>query len=141
MHFSRYNHFQRRLIYFKHIQIPFLFHTHMSLQILMMYLHRYLRLTPALAVLMCVFMIIPPYLTSGPAAVTKETLTGTCDKWWWYNILYINNLDVGAGNCVGWVWYLANDMQFFILSPVFLYAFKVGKPYCHRVFSCGHATL
>ena len=97
----------------------------MSLQVLMMYLHRYLRLTPALAILMCFFMTLPPYLTSGPFAATNESLTGTCDKWWWYNILYMNN--VAKNRCVGWVWYLANDMQFFILSPIFLYAFKVSK--------------
>merc|ERR1719206_1260486 len=71
--------------------------------VLMMYLHRYLRLTPALAILMCFSMTLPLYLTSGPFAATKESLTGTCDKWWWYNILYINNFDARAkSSCVGW---------------------------------------
>ena len=94
-------------------------------QVLSMYLHRYLRLTPALGILMCFSMILPLYMTSGPWAATKETLEGTCDKYWWYNILYINNFNVDTIPCVGHVWYLANDMQFFLLSPIFLYAFKV----------------
>ena len=68
-------------------------------------------------------------MTSGPFAATKDTL-GKCDKYWWYNILYINNFKQDAGLCVGHVWYLANDMQFFLLSPIFLYAFKVGTGGC-----------
>jgi len=58
-------------------------------------------------------------------------LKNTCDKYWWYNILYINNFKKEAGACVGHVWYLANDMQFFLLSPIILYAYK-----CHELF--GH---
>ena len=99
----------------------------------MMYLHRYLRLTPALAILICFSMILPLYLTSGPWAEVPEE--GTCDRYWWYHILYINNFKIESLACVGHAWYLANDMQFFILSPLFLYAFKVFN---HFPFICIH---
>jgi len=93
----------------------------------MMYLHRYIRLTPALAILMGFATILPAYVaTDGPFGVTDVQLS-TCDKYWWYNLLYINNLNVDTMNCVGHVWYLANDMQFFILAPIMLYAFKKNK--------------
>ncbi|XP_036144092.1 nose resistant to fluoxetine protein 6 [Monomorium pharaonis] len=53
----------------------------------------------------------------------------TCAKYWWRNLLYINNFfDVDA-MCMSWSWYLANEMQFFviavatlILSTVYFYA-------------------
>jgi len=66
-------------------------------------------------------------MTSGPNAATEESLKGTCDTYWWYNILYINNFIKDAGKCVGHVWYLANDMQFFLLSPIILYTYKIHK--------------
>jgi len=90
-----------------------------------MYLHRYLRLTPALGVLMGFSMFLPVYMT--PFAYKSGSLNNTCDKYWWYNILYINNFKKDAGACVGHVWYLANDMQFFLLAPLFLYAFKQNR--------------
>ena len=101
-------------------------------QVLSMYLHRYLRLTPALGILMCFRSILPLYMTSGPWAATKESLKVLeCGKYWWYNILYINNFNVSTIPCIGHNWYLANDMQFFLLSPIFLYAFKVRSVCCH----------
>ena len=63
----------------------------------------------------------------GPRAL--QTVTGPtsahhfCEKWWYTNLLYINNLvpwkDRGEA-CLGQGWYLANDMQFFILAPIFI---------------------
>ena len=43
-----------------------------------------------------------------------------CVKFWWRNILNINNFWPESEMCAAWSWYLANDFQFFCLSPVFL---------------------
>ena len=68
-----------------------------------------------------------------------------CRKNWWTNLLYVNNFvkttkpvsyqptacDViyiqetvsvyaVCSQCVGWSWYLANDMQFYIVAPLVL---------------------
>ena len=42
-----------------------------------------------------------------------------CYRYWWTNLLFINNLFPWfmADTCLGWVWYLANDFQFFLISP------------------------
>jgi len=98
-----------------------------------MYLHRYLRLTPALGILMGFGMFLPLYLTSGPLSANQDNLKNTCDKYWWYNILYINNFKDEALVCQGHVWYLANDMQFFLLSPLFLYSFKQSRLFGYLV--------
>ena len=42
----------------------------------------------------------------------------------WVNLLYINNFDgivENQGNCLGVTWYLANDMQFFLVAPPIIY--------------------
>ncbi|XP_071491770.1 nose resistant to fluoxetine protein 6-like [Diadema antillarum] len=89
------------------------------------YVHRYWRLTPALIMTMLIQMYIKPHLGSGPIwQVQAQDVY--CPKYWWTNILYINNI-VGPDGCIGWVWYLANDMQFFIISP-FLLILLYRKP-------------
>lgn len=42
-----------------------------------------------------------------------------CKKYWWTNLLFINNLypTKMADQCIGHLWYLANDFQFFMISP------------------------
>ena len=46
----------------------------------------------------------------------------TCNKYWWTNLLYINNLYPWDTSkvCMDWTWYLANDMQFYVLAPLLL---------------------
>ncbi|XP_011706939.1 PREDICTED: nose resistant to fluoxetine protein 6-like [Wasmannia auropunctata] len=43
-----------------------------------------------------------------------------CAKYWWRNLVYINNFfDVNV-MCMSWSWYLANDMQFYIVAMTLL---------------------
>jgi peptidoglycan/LPS O-acetylase OafA/YrhL len=102
----------------------------------MMVLHRYLRLTPLYAFSLLVYMKLTPYLGDGPHY--QLALMGdqaTCEKWWWTNLLYINNVAPWGGpngtmSCMAWSWYLANDFQFFLVSPfllaVYLHSKRVG---------------
>ncbi|XP_041462659.1 nose resistant to fluoxetine protein 6-like isoform X1 [Lytechinus variegatus] len=83
------------------------------------YFHRYWRLTPALGMTMLISLYIKPYLGSSPIWYV-QTKDVACEKYWWANLLYVNNLVQNAGQCIGWVWYLANDMQFFVISPPLL---------------------
>lgn len=57
------------------------------------YLRRYLRLTPAYAVILAVFTTLAPMLSSAPASPTDLFHeTGVCAVKWWENLLYINNI-------------------------------------------------
>ncbi|KAJ8042519.1 Nose resistant to fluoxetine protein 6 [Holothuria leucospilota] len=88
---------------------------------LVFYFHRYWRLTPAVAITMLFFVFITPYFGYGPYAQLAG-VRQQCPKYWWTNLLYINNFypTKSADMCIGWVWYLANDMQFFVISPLIL---------------------
>ena len=50
-------------------------------------------------------------------------LLNYCPSTWWYNALYINNFLDFDKQCIGWTWYLANDMQFYWVSPILLVLF------------------
>lgn len=43
-----------------------------------------------------------------------------CNQYWWRNILFINNFYPLTEMCMMWSWYLANDMQFYIIAMVLL---------------------
>ena len=84
------------------------------------YIHRLLRLSPAYYFAVFLNFKILPYVGSGP--LWKLLDVARCEKYWWTNILYINNFypTSFADQCYGVTWYLANDMQFYIISPIFL---------------------
>jgi len=80
-------------------------------------LHRYIRLTPSLMFVMLIWSSFYPRMITGPNKMFFQDSSNwnkNCEKYWWSNILYINNFwptDFNA-ECIAWVWYLANDMQF-----------------------------
>ena len=90
------------------------------------YLHRYLRLTPTYAFVLFFVWLLMMHLGEGPNwpsfAWEQSTSYQVCSKYWWTNLFYINNLYPWRmeENCIGWTWYLANDMQFYVFSPLIL---------------------
>jgi peptidoglycan/LPS O-acetylase OafA/YrhL len=93
---------------------------------LLVYFHRYYRLVFPVAFVMFFAMYVFPYLADGPFYRTgTDQLFNNCKTWWWSNLLFINNFAPFemAKQCIGWVWYLANDFQFFIISPPIIYAY------------------
>ena len=100
------------------------------------YLHRYLRLTPTYAFVLFFTWLLTMYLADGPvfncSAWEESGLYQTCKKYWWTNLLYINNFYPWKmeDECIGWTWYLSNDMQFYILSPLIIiplyFLFPIG---------------
>ncbi|VDI72520.1 Hypothetical predicted protein [Mytilus galloprovincialis] len=86
----------------------------------MFYFHRFWRLTPPYMLVIMVSVSLFHYTGTGPNWPTGGIDKG-CEKGWWYNLLYINNfVEDNKKKCFGVAWYLANDMQFYILSPLIL---------------------
>ncbi|KAI6653504.1 Nose resistant to fluoxetine protein 6-like [Oopsacas minuta] len=97
------------------------------------YIHRILRITPTLFVVLVAFWQLTPIITDGPLwRPGIDTTVGNCDGFNWITpLLYLNNLYPSFKNgCMAWTWYLANDMQFFFISPIFIFpAFLLPFPF------------
>ncbi|XP_070576031.1 nose resistant to fluoxetine protein 6-like [Ptychodera flava] len=85
------------------------------------YFHRYWRLTPTLAMAILLWMYIHPWTGQGPLWFTMLPKP-YCEKYWWSTLLYINNFVPNSltEECIGWTWYLANDWQFYVITPLII---------------------
>eukprot|EP00054_Salpingoeca_dolichothecata_P018077 m.110468 g.110468 ORF g.110468 m.110468 type:complete len:668 (+) comp22721_c0_seq1:1-2004(+) len=95
------------------------------------YVARYLRLSPLYFLVLIFYIKIQRYLGQGPYWFFAQYTPDACSQDWWANLLYINNFYPNGGDvqntCMGWTWYLANDMQFYIISPIFLLALHKSR--------------
>ncbi|GFS75356.1 nose resistant to fluoxetine protein 6 [Nephila pilipes] len=83
------------------------------------YIKRYIRLTPAYMIVLGTYTTLFSYMGSGRLWPIYDT-NPVCSENWWWNLLFINNFQPTLKQCMGWCWYLANDMQFYVISPIFL---------------------
>ncbi|XP_072167771.1 nose resistant to fluoxetine protein 6-like [Diadema setosum] len=72
--------------------------------------------------LILIRVFIYPEMNQGPIWYRTESGRDLCRRYWWTDILYINNFfpPTMSAECVNWTWYLACDMQFYYLSPLLL---------------------
>ncbi|KAH8342870.1 hypothetical protein KR059_000972 [Drosophila kikkawai] len=99
-----------------------------SLNVPLMYLHRLVRLTPVLALAVLLFMTLFPRLDNGPLWQQFTSSSELCSDSWWATLLYVQNYAAPGRMCLGHSWYLAVDMQLYVLSPILLIAlYKWGK--------------
>ena len=100
------------------------------------YVHRYIRLSAVYAIIIALNATFLETLATGPNSHLLLHQADQCKEGWYYNLLYINNFisdirgleNTRTYNCMGWTWYLADDMQFFIVTPFLLYILW-KKPY------------
>ncbi|XP_065155196.1 nose resistant to fluoxetine protein 6-like [Atheta coriaria] len=95
-----------------------------TFNVFLYYLHRYLRLTPAMAAVLVVHITILKHFGSGPYWPMIGGAYEFCEKYWWSTLLYIQNYVNPEENCIGQSWYLQVDMQLFLLSPLILFPIK-----------------
>ena len=84
------------------------------------YLHRYVRISPLYYFVLFLWFKVVPHIGHGPNWSYPDR--HNCEKYWWTNVLYINNFHPDYNNiCYIVSWYLAVDTQLFIFVPIFLY--------------------
>ncbi|KAH8386781.1 hypothetical protein KR093_002450, partial [Drosophila rubida] len=102
-----------------------------KLNIPKLYLNRYLRLTPVLAFAILLYVKLLPYFGDGPLwGTTMFDDYSICNTRWYLTLLYVQNFfgDKARTLCISHSWYLAVDMQLYLLSPIFLIAlYRWGK--------------
>ncbi|KAB0798817.1 hypothetical protein PPYR_06697 [Photinus pyralis] len=85
------------------------------------YVRRYIRLTPAMGVVILLYAFLLKYMGSGPLwPATIEKLVSGCRKNWWKALLYIQNYDSMSDMCINPTWFLSVDTQLYLLSPLLL---------------------
>eukprot|EP01112_Ceratiomyxa_fruticulosa_P004021 TRINITY_DN1435_c0_g1_i1.p1 TRINITY_DN1435_c0_g1~~TRINITY_DN1435_c0_g1_i1.p1 ORF type:complete len:687 (-),score=135.01 TRINITY_DN1435_c0_g1_i1:122-2182(-) len=97
---------------------------------IMYVVHRIWRLTPTYYFILFFYIYISPYWADGAVWYQyQETVKETCGRYWWANVLYINNFIPSLWNsqCMLWSWYLANDFQFYLATPFILIAYHKNK--------------
>ncbi|XP_074653885.1 nose resistant to fluoxetine protein 6-like isoform X2 [Tubulanus polymorphus] len=95
------------------------------------YFHRFWRLTPAYMFIVMIYATLTGYFGNGPMSpiLRESDYVTSCNKYWWTNLLYINNFypQHEMKQCMDWSWYLANDMQFYVITPpllILLYRYR-----------------
>ncbi|XP_055304016.1 uncharacterized protein LOC129569308 [Sitodiplosis mosellana] len=93
-----------------------------KMNILRLYLHRYLRLTPLLAVTILLSMSLARFSGSGPLfPYMVGFFSEQCERNWWATLLYIQNYVYPDDMCLLHTWYLSVDMQLFFVAPFIVY--------------------
>ncbi|XP_039294748.1 O-acyltransferase like protein-like [Nilaparvata lugens] len=86
------------------------------------YLHRIVRILPMYAVVVFLGLTFYPRYASGPQwnhLIKRHEQN--CRDHWWTNMLFINNYVHTDRQCNPQTWYLAVDMQLYLLSPLILF--------------------
>ncbi|XP_052873648.1 nose resistant to fluoxetine protein 6-like [Anopheles cruzii] len=90
--------------------------------IVMMSVERYIRLTPAYAfVLLLEATWVARYLGGPLWRKGFETSRTYCRRHWWANLLYINNYYATDEPCMQHTWYLAADFHMFVYAAALVY--------------------
>ncbi|KAG5324494.1 NRF6 protein, partial [Acromyrmex heyeri] len=83
-------------------------------------LKRYIRLTPAYIMMIGLAQLSSAWYDKNSPFYVEDRPHEICAKYWWRNVLYINNLFAYKKMCLSWSWYLSNDMQFYIIDLALL---------------------
>ncbi|TMW53381.1 hypothetical protein DOY81_001503, partial [Sarcophaga bullata] len=98
------------------------------LNVLILYIGRYIRLTPAYLAIIGFYITWFPNIGSGPLWQQRiEREQERCQTSWWTNILYINNYINSDKLCMFQSWYLSVDSQLFFLAPIIIYLLNKSR--------------
>ncbi|XP_055303304.1 O-acyltransferase like protein-like isoform X2 [Sitodiplosis mosellana] len=93
------------------------------LNLLQLYLHRFIRLTPLLGASFLFSMSLMRFFGSGPFWPTMlHFFHGECERYWWSTLLYIQNFVNQNDMCFRHSWSLSLDMQLYLLAPAIIYS-------------------
>ncbi|CAF1048354.1 unnamed protein product [Adineta steineri] len=84
------------------------------------YIYHYLRYTPLYGIILLIYITLSPYLgQGGPIYPIDGIESSSCRRTWWRNLIYINNFFDMHDSCMPVTWFLAVNMQFHWIAPLF----------------------
>lgn len=104
------------------ISVSFLFFRNDNVDIISLYVRRFIRLTPSLAVAVLFSMSLLRFFGNGPFwTALLQFYTGHCHRYWWSTLSYSQNLVNPNEICNINAWHVCVDMQLFIITPAIVY--------------------
>ncbi|XP_053674198.1 nose resistant to fluoxetine protein 6-like [Anopheles nili] len=99
-----------------------------------MLLHRYLRLSPMYLFVTALGELTHSYIVETSKFWVHERSDLGCQRYWWRNLLYIQNLYPVDDLCLSWTWSLACEMQYYMLFTVLLFVYSKSSRFGKKVF-------
>ena len=99
---------------------------------LMAILHRLMRIWPCFAFMVIFWWQVAVHLGQGP--IWNSAFHNNCDEDWWKNITFTDVYMERPATCLGWGWYLSNDMAMFLVSLICLNIYSHSR-------RCGYFSI
>ncbi|XP_006627273.1 O-acyltransferase like protein isoform X1 [Lepisosteus oculatus] len=88
---------------------------------------RFKRIQPLHLYTVCLVIGLFSVIPKGSFWFIVESGIENCKRYWWSNVLLINNLFTTADMCTPWTWYLSVDFQFYISTPLLVLLYRRNK--------------
>ncbi|XP_072518738.1 O-acyltransferase like protein isoform X2 [Salminus brasiliensis] len=88
---------------------------------------RFKRIQPLHLFIVCLIISLFSLLQRGVFWFMAEDEILNCKKYWWSNLLLINNLFTITDICAPWTWYLSIDFQFYVTTPLLIFLYRLNK--------------
>lgn len=122
--------------FFAYLKLSRFYHSELELKnnisldsILKVWVGRYARLAPAYYAVFLFGWLVGPYLNSGPWWFTYQMGFCDCQQYWWsvlaMTINFFPGYAVANEGCYYWGWFVACEMQLFLVIPPLVYLLSV----------------
>ncbi|XP_018918524.2 O-acyltransferase like protein [Cyprinus carpio] len=88
---------------------------------------RFKRIQPLHLFIVCLTIGLFSIVQRGVFWFIAEDEIYSCKKYWWSNLLLINNLFTITDICAPWTWYLSIDFQFYATTPFLIFLYRINK--------------
>ncbi|KAG7269144.1 hypothetical protein CRUP_001599, partial [Coryphaenoides rupestris] len=88
---------------------------------------RFKRVQPLHLFIVCLAIGFFSVVQRGAFWFIAEDEVINCKRYWWSNLLLVNNLFTITDICVPWTWYLSLDFQFYATTPLLIYLYRLNR--------------